>query len=151
MEKSLTDLDYSANLESLLASFPPSELKAPLRRGLTRNATRESAARVVGQTGDPELGKILIAHARTADEDFKLAVGEGLVLCRQPQGLPLLIDCLKSSSSSTRIIAIDALRRVNQGKDFGYRAPFPPARNAQALKSWEEWNRNFGNKIFEQR
>src|SRR6187549_2203585 len=87
LDRSLTRFDYAKSLEKTLAAMPPADLKLPLRDALQRRSTREAAARVVGQTKDRELSKILEEHAETPDEDFRLAVGEALVQCRNAAGI----------------------------------------------------------------
>jgi hypothetical protein len=145
----VTKFDYSKQLESVLAKFPPADLKVPLQKALGQRGLRESAARVVGQTKDPELGKVLEDYIDTPDEDFRLVVGESLVHCRNAKGIPILILTLKSGEVTTRTIAIAALKRLNRGEDFNYRAQQAPEKNAPAVKSWEEWAEKFGKTIFD--
>jgi HEAT repeat protein len=145
----ITKFDYSKQLESVLAKFPPADLKVPLQKALGQRGLRESAARVVGQTKDPELGKILEEYLEAPDEDFRLVVGEALVQCRNAKGIPILIITLKSGEVTTRTIAIAALKRLNRGEDFNYRAQQAPEQNAGAVKSWEEWAEKFGKTIFD--
>jgi HEAT repeat protein len=149
LDRSLTRFDYAKALERVLAAMPPADLKLPLREALQRRTVREAAARVVGQTKDKELSKILEEHAGTPDEDFRLAVGEALVLCRNAAGVPLLVASLKSDQGATRTIAASALKKANKGDDYQYRPQLPPAENAAAIKSWEEWSEKFGKSIFD--
>lgn len=145
----VTKFDYAKQLESILAKFPPDSLKTPIKSALAQRGLRESAARVVGQTKSPDLGKLLEEHSDSNDEDFKLVIGESLVLCRNAKGIPILVVSLRSGEVTTRTIAISALKRLARGQDFGYRAQSTSEQNAAALKSWEEWFEKGGKTIFD--
>jgi HEAT repeat protein len=145
----VTKFEYAKQLESILSKFPPADLKVPFQKALTQRGLRESAARVVGQTKDVELAKVLEEHIDSNDEDFRLTIGESLVQCRNAKGVPILIANLRSSEVTTRTIAIAALKRLNRGDDFGYRAQLAAEQNGAPLKSWEEWAEKFGKTIFE--
>ncbi len=149
LDRSLTRFDYAKQLEKVLAAMPAADLKLPLRDAAGRRSVRESAARVVGQTKDKELSKILEEHAASPDEDFRLAAGEALVLCRNAAGIPPLLQCLKSDQGATRTIAASALRKANRGEDFKYRPQLSPAENAASIKSWEDWAAEYGKTIFD--
>jgi hypothetical protein len=145
----VTKFDYAKQLESILSKFPPADLKTPIQKALTQRGLRESAARIIGQTRNPELGKVLEEHADSLDEDFRLVVGESLVLCRNPKGIAILVICLRSAETTTRTIAISALRRLNRGQDLSYRAQHTNEENAAAIKSWEDWAEKYGKTIFD--
>jgi HEAT repeat protein len=145
----LVNPEYSKQLETILAGFPPDSLRVALGTVLLERGLRDTAARVVGATKDKDLGKILEEYVATPDEDFRLLVGDSLVLCRNPKGIPLLVLGLKSRQLDTRTIAIAALKRLNAGDARGYRAALSPEQNAEALKAWEEWAEKFGPVIFE--
>lgn len=149
LDRSLTRFEFAKQLEQVLAAMPAADLKLPLREALSRRTLRESAARIVGQARDRELSKILEEHAAAPDEDFRLAVGEALVLCRNHAGIPPLLLCLKSEQGTTRTIAASALKKANRGEDYNYRPQLSPAENADSLKSWEEWAEKFGKTLFD--
>lgn len=149
LREAITRPDYARQLEAVLSRFPAEDLRAPIREALGQFGVRESAARVAGATRDPETGKILEEYAGTDDEDFRLCLGEALVLCRNAAGVPLLVRSLRSAQSATRTIALAALRRLNRGDDLGYRAPLSPEQNADALKAWEEWAEKYAKVLFE--
>lgn len=148
--RNVARLDYVKQVEGVLALMPPAELQLPLREALHKPGIRDSAVRVVGETRDASLAKILEEHAGSADEDFRLIVGEALVNARNPAGLPPLVQALKSEQNASRTIAISALKKVNRGEDFGYRSYLAPSQNAQAVKAWEDWSTTLGPRIFEQ-
>jgi cell division septum initiation protein DivIVA len=143
------NLDYTRQLEGVLAQFPPAELRTPLQTALQQRSTREAVVRIVGAAGDRELSRLLEPLAQDADEDFLLALGEALVKCRNSAGIPLLVASLKSEQPATRLIAVSALKRVNRGEDLGFRAQAPAGQNAAAQKAWEEWAEKFGKAVFE--
>ena len=145
----ITNLAYTGKLEIILAALSPDDLRFPLQVALTKSGSRESAALIIGRTGDHELSKILEEHVKTVDEDFRVLLGEALVRCHNAAGIPLLIRCLRSSDSDTRRIALHSLRPLNKGKDFGYRPALASDENAEALKSWEEWETKFGKTRFD--
>ena len=145
----VTKFDYAKQLESILSKFPPDSLKTPIKSALGQRGLRESAARVVGQTKNPDLGKLLEDHSDANDEDFKRVIGEALVLCRNAKGIPILVVSLRSGEVTTRTIAISTLKRLARGQDFGYRAQSTNEQNAAALKSWEEWFEKGGKTIFD--
>ncbi len=149
IRRSLTQIEYTILLEAILSKLPPEELKTPLQKALGDKAVRLSAARVVGAAGDRELSKILEEAAAGDDEDMRLMAGESLVRCRNAAGIPALVMCLRSEQRDTRTIAINALRSINRGEDFGYRAALPPMENAAAIKQWDEWVEKFGRAVFE--
>jgi outer membrane murein-binding lipoprotein Lpp len=149
LHESIARFDYTKQLETILSKFPPAELKVPLVGALKRRATRDAAARIVGQVKDRELSKILEEYIGDADEDFRLNVGDALVGCRNSAGIPLLLQCLKSESGATRTIAIAALKKVNRGEDLGYRPQLAVEANAAAIKAWEEWSDKFAKTLFE--
>lgn len=149
MRRSITRIDFTIQLEGVLAKMPPKELKAPLQKALGEAALRLTAARIVGSTGDFELSKILEEAAAGDDEDLRLVAGESLVRCRNAAGISPLVRCLRSPQRDTRTIAINALRPINRGLDFGYRAFLPPEENADAIQQWEEWAEKLGKFVFE--
>jgi outer membrane murein-binding lipoprotein Lpp len=146
---SLTRFEYAKQLESILAKFPPAELKVPMQGALRQRGVRDAAARVIGATGDRELSKLLEEYLTEGDEDFRLAVGDALVRCRNGAGIPLLLFSLKSDQSATRTIAISALKKINRGEDLGYRPQLSPEANAAAIKAWDEWSDKFAKTLFE--
>lgn len=149
MQSSITQFEYTKQLEAILGKFPPAELKVPLQDALRRPAVRESAARIVGATGDRDLSKILEDHLGETDEDFRLNIGDALVRCRNGSGIPLLLQSLKSDQGTTRTIAISALKKINRGEDLGYRPQLAPEANAAAIKAWDEWSDKFAKTLFE--
>jgi len=146
---SLTRFDYAKQLESILGTFPPAELKVPLQGALRQRGIREAAARVIGTTGNRDLSKLLEEYLADGDPDFRLTVGEALVRCRNGAGIPLLLFSLKSDQGSTRTIAISALKKINRGEDLGYRPQLSPEANAQAIKSWDDWSDKFAKTLFD--
>lgn len=149
LRESIAKYDYTKLLESILAKFPPTELKVPLMEALKQRGTREAAARVVGAAQDRELSKILEEYLVEGDEDFRLNVGDALVRCRNGSGIPLLLGCLRSEQGATRTIAISALKKINRGEDLGYRPQLSVEANGQALKSWDDWSDKFAKNLFD--
>ncbi len=149
MRRSITQIEYTIQLEAVLSKLPPEDLKVPLQKALSDKGVRLSAARVVGAAGDRELSRILEEAASGDDEDLRLMAGESMARCRNPGGVPALVQCLRSGQRDTRTIAINALRPLNRGGDFGYRAQLPPMENAAAIKQWDEWAEKFGKSIFD--
>jgi phage shock protein A len=143
------NLDYSRQLEGILAALPAAVLKVPLQTALGLRTTRESAVRVVGVVGDKDLSLLLEPLMGDPDEDFRLAVGEALVRCRNAAGIPLLVGSLRSAQGATRLIAISALKRVNRGEDLGFRPHADGDQNDASLRAWEEWAAKFGKAIFD--
>ena len=145
----VTNFEFAKQLETILSKFPVDALKVPLRKALGQRGLRESAARVIGQTKAPELGKLLEEHAEAADDDFKLLIGESLILCKNAKGLPILIASLRNAEVTNRTIAIAALKKLAQHQDFGFRPALTMEQNATAIKSWEEWYEKGGKTIFD--
>jgi hypothetical protein len=142
-------IEYTQQLEAILAAMPPADLKVPLQGALQQRAARESAVRVVGAAGDRELSRLLEPLAGDPDEDFRLALGDALAKCRNAAGVPLLVGGLKSKESASRLIAIASLKKLNRGQDLGFRASAPADANAGPVKAWEEWVEKFGKAVFE--
>ena len=149
LRSSLAKFEYAKQLESILAKFPPAELKVPLQDALRHRGIRETAARVVGATTDKELSHILEEYVGETDEDFRLAVGDALVRCHNGAGIPLLLASLRSEQSSTRTIAISALKKINRGLDMGYKPQLPPDANAEGLKAWDDWSEKYAKNLFD--
>ncbi|HLY08300.1 MAG TPA: HEAT repeat domain-containing protein [Planctomycetota bacterium] len=149
LRNSLAKFEYAKQLEFILAKFPPAELKVPLQDGLRQRGVREAAARVIGATGDKELSHILEEYVGETDEDFRLAVGDALVRCHNGAGIPLLLSSLRSEQSSTRTIAISALKKINRGLDMGYKPQLPPESNAEGLKAWDDWSEKYAKNLFD--
>lgn len=149
LRRSITKPDFAGQLETVLSKFPPGELKVPLQKALAERVVRFSAARVVDKVKDRELSKVLEEHAGSDDEEFRLQAGESLVACRNAAGIPPLVKALRSPERDVRITALRALKAVNAGEDFGFRAIQGPEQNAQALQSWEEWEKKFGPSLFD--
>ncbi|MBI2899188.1 MAG: HEAT repeat domain-containing protein [Planctomycetes bacterium] len=149
LKRAVTDRQYAGQLVAILSNLPPEAVRIPLAQLLgERGIVRIFAARIVGNLRDKETARILEAHLDTDDEDFRLVVGESLVLCRNAAGIPLLVKCLSSKDFSNRVIAIEVLKRLNKGDDLGYRAT-KPEENAEAIKKWEGWAETAGKSIFE--
>ena len=149
LRNSLAKFDYAKQLEYILAKFPPMELKAPMAGALKQRGVREAAARVIGAAGDKELSHLLEEYVGEADEDFRLAVGDALVRCRNGAGIPLLLASLKSEQSATRTIAISTLKKINRGDDMGYKPQLAPEANAAGIKAWDDWSEKFAKTLFE--
>ena len=149
IRKYVADIKYQAQIELILGSFPPAELLVPLTEALGEPGSRYSVPRIVGATGDPDLSSILAPHATAQDENFRLAVGEALVNCRNATGILALVSCLKSDDRSTRFISITALKALTNGRDFGYLPGRDRVENAAALKMWNEWAADVGKTYFD--
>lgn len=149
LRRAVTKVDFTKQIETVLSKFPAADLLVPLEKALGDRLIRLSSARIVGALRDKGLSRILEAHASSDDEDFRLAVGEALVRCRNVAGIPALVQSLRSAQTDTRIIAISTLKAVNRGQDFGYKAPLDADRNAAAIRAWEEWADKFGKTIFD--
>ncbi len=149
LRTSLARFEYAKQLESILAKLPPVELKVPLQGALRQRGVREAAARVIGATGDKELSHILEEYVGEMDEDFRLAIGDALVRCRNGSGIPLLLSSLKSDQSATRTIAISTLKKINRGEDLGYKPQLTPEANASGIKAWDDWSEKFAKTLFE--
>jgi hypothetical protein len=149
LRNSLAKFEYAKQLEWILAKFPPVELKVPLQGALRQRGTCEAAARVIGATGDKELSHILEEYVGETDEDFRLAVGDALVRCRNGAGIPLLLASLKSDQSATRTIAISTLKKINRGDDMGYKPQLTPEANAAGIKAWDDWADKFAKTLFD--
>src|SRR5258708_19075795 len=149
LRTSLARFEYAKQLESILAKLPPVELKVPLQGALRQRGVREAAARVIGATGDKELSHILEEYVGEMDEDFRLAIGDALVRCRNGSGIPLRLSSLKSDQSATRTIAISTLKKINRGEDLGYKPQLTPEANASGIKAWDDWSEKFAKTLFE--
>lgn len=149
LRKPIARIDYTRQLEVLLGSFPASSLQVPIQKLLMEPGVRVSAARIVGRVGDKGLSKLLEDQLTSPDEDFKLMAAESLVLCRNVAGVTALVQCLRSEQRDTKIIAINALRRLNNNQDLGYRAQRGAEENAAALKAWDEWAAKTGKHVFD--
>lgn len=149
LRTSLAKFEYAKQLESILAKLSPVELKVPLQGALKQRGIREAAARVIGVTGDKELSHILEEYIGEMDEDFRLAIGDALVRCRNGAGIPLLLSSLKSDQSATRTIAISTLKKINRGEDLGYKPQLTPEANASGIKAWDDWSDKFAKTLFE--
>lgn len=149
LRTSLAKFEYAKQLESILAKLPPVELKVPLQGALKQRGIREAAARVIGATGDKELSHILEEYVGEMDEDFRLAIGDALVRCRNGSGIPLLLSSLKSDQSATRTIAISTLKKINRGEDLGYKPQLTPEANSAGIKAWDDWSEKFAKTLFE--
>lgn len=149
LRKSATDAKYANQLIVVLSNLPPEAVRLPVSRALEeKSVVRILSARIVGNLKDRETSKILEKHVETDDEDFRLVLGESLAACRNPAGIPLLVRSLRSEEFTTRVIALETLRRLNQGEDFGFRASRPEA-NKTAIQKWEEWAATRGKTIFD--
>lgn len=149
LRASFAKFEYAKQLESILAKFPPAELKVPMQEALRQRGIRDAAARVIGATADKELSHILEEYVGETDEDFRLAVGDALVRCHNGAGIPLLLSSLRSEQSSTRTIAISALKKINRGLDMGYKPQLSPEANAEGLKAWDDWSEKYAKNLFD--
>jgi HEAT repeat protein len=149
LKKNIAEIKYAVQLELILSKLPPGDLKIPLGKALEDRTLRQSAARIVGAAGDKELSKVLENYTSVSDDDFRLEAGAALVQCKNAAGIPPLVQSLKSAEWTNRTIAIDLLRKVNKGQDYGYKPRGTSEENAEAIKQWEEWAEKFGKTIFE--
>jgi len=149
LKNSLTRFEYAKQLEWILAKLPPADLKQPLAGALKQRGVREAAARVVGAAKNKDLSHILEEYVGEADEDFRLYIGDALVMCQNNAGIPLLLSSLKSDQSATRTIAIAALKKVNRGDDMGYKPQLTPDANAAAIKAWDDWTEKYAKTLWE--
>lgn len=149
LRRSYADPRYSNQLVAILSNLPPEAVRTPVTATLQETGiARIYAARIIGNLKDLETSKALEVYADTKDEDFRLVLGESMVNCRNAAGVPLLVASLKSTVFSNRVIAVDILRRLTKGDDFGFR-PSKPELNDDAVKKWEEWAQGEGKKIFD--
>ena len=149
LRAALTKFEYAKQLEWVLSKMPPAELKVPLQGALRQRGIREAAARVIGATRNKELSHLLEDSVGDPDEDFRLTVGDALVACQNTAGIPLLLSSLKSDQSSTRTIAISALKKINRGLDMGYKPQLGPEANAESIKAWDDWSEKYAKDLFD--
>ena len=101
------------------------------------------AAKVLGQTGDAAAVPFLKKRLNDRDLNLKLAVAEALVALRCEEGIPVLIEALKSEQVEIRILAYDLLKRAT-GQTFDYKIYAVPAENAKPIEDWQSWWREYG-------
>jgi HEAT repeat protein len=113
--------------------------------GSSRNErVRAGCALALADALDPAAVEPLVAAA-TRDSVPGMRYTAAYCLCRfrDPRGLPVLFEALRSSNESDRFIGIFRLREVT-GMDYGYKETDPPESRAQAIQRWETWFREAG-------
>ncbi len=149
LEKPLGDRAYRNAIESLLSNLPVDSIRNPVTELLALpGMVRMSGARIIRNHRNVKLSAALEAYVETPDEDFRLLIGEALAACRNSAGIPVLVHALRSKEYSNRVIAIDLLRKLNDGKDFGYRASKTGEENTSALEEWKKWQDGDGKELF---
>lgn len=100
---------------------------------------RAGCALSLADAQDPSAVEPLVAAA-TGDPVPGMRYTAAYCLCRfrDPRGLPILFDALRSANESDRFIGIFRLREVT-GMDYGYKETDPPEARAQAVQRWEDW------------
>jgi len=147
--KQVSQPDYVASVEKVLARCPTIDLKAPLEEAAKDRFRRSSVARVVAGTRDAGLSRILEPFADDPDPVVQVEIGQALIACRNRMGVPPLLKALAASESEIRFRAILSLKRLNKGDTFGYDMNRDADENAAALKAWETWWQKEGPKLFE--
>jgi len=150
LRRTLPDPKYTPVLEKILGTLPSETLRTPLARALEEEGLRGPAARVIRDTGSRDLSTLLEKHLDGADEDLRVTLAEALVRCKNPAGSAHLVSLLHSEKWYIQTIAIDTLRRINRGQDFGYDPRAQAEHNRPAIERWEEWLENFGAALFEE-
>ena len=149
LTKPLGDRAYRNAIESVLSNLPLEAIRNPVTALLALpGMVRMSAARIIRNHADRNFSTALEEYQTSSDEDFRLVIGEALVASRNPAGVPVLVTSLKSKEYSNRVIAIDLLRKLNGGEDYGYRASKSDEENASAIKQWNNWRDGAGKELF---
>ncbi|MDP6958959.1 MAG: HEAT repeat domain-containing protein [Planctomycetota bacterium] len=149
LTKPLGDRAYRNAIESVLSNLPLEAIQKPVTDLLALpGMVRMSAARIIRNHADRTLSGALEEYTKSPDEDFRLVIGEALVASKNPAGVPVLVASLKSKEYSNRVIAIDLLRKLNGGKDYGYRASKSEEENTSAMKQWDNWRDGAGKELF---
>jgi hypothetical protein len=149
LTKPLGDRAYRNAIESVISNLPVDAIRTPVTALLALpGMVRMSGARVIRNHRDRKLSAALEGFTKTPDEDFRLLIGEALAACKNPAGIPVLVRSLRSNEYSNRVIAIDLLRKLNDGKDFGYRASRTGEENTSALAEWDKWRDGAGKELF---
>ena len=86
-----------------------------------------------------------LAGAASSDAEPAVRYTSAYCLCRfrDPRGLPVLFEALRSENPTTRAIAIFRLKELTE-TDHGFVATDPPADRGAAVERWEVWYRDLG-------
>jgi zinc/manganese transport system permease protein len=108
----------------------------------------EHAAQVLPLFQDPAAVAVLKRLGqRDLDPFLRVEIAEGILRCRSPDGIPILLDVLEHERAPVvRAAALDVLSRLT-GKTFGYEADASLAENAAALTQWHAYWSEHGSHL----
>jgi len=140
------DPAFRQRLEQVLVQMPAADVVAVLPESLKDPEVRLSAARVLGNLGDPSAIPVLSGYTGDEKPDFAFIIAEALVKLKDKRGIPGLIEALKSENSSRRVLAYDLLTKATH-KDFNYKPYLSETERLKAVREWEEWWTNKGQEF----
>jgi HEAT repeat protein len=132
------DPAFRQRLEQVLVQMPAADVVAVLSESLKDPEVRLSAARVLGNLGNPSAVPVLAGYTGDEKPDFAFSIAEALLKLKDKRGIPGLIEALKSDNSSRRVLAYDLLTKVTH-KDFNYKPYLSEAERLKGVREWEEW------------
>lgn len=148
LRRNLISPKYAPTLERVLSTLPVDAVRGSVAEAAKSREMLAPVSRIVGALGDLELSKILAGTLASADEDLRLEIASALVKCKNPDGLLPLVNLLRSEKWDIRMLAIDALKKINRGADYGFNARASAAENEAAVAKWKTWQREFGPNLF---
>ncbi|MBI5365830.1 MAG: HEAT repeat domain-containing protein, partial [Planctomycetes bacterium] len=142
----LKDFPMRKAAEEALLALEPRET-APLLVAALRRETDAQAQvpiiRVLGKLDDNSAVPPLRDFLKSDQKDVRFYAADALVHLRAKEGIPVLIEFLKSSEETKGVIAYDTLKSAT-GYSFGYKYWGKPEEKEEAARRWEEWWSNSG-------
>lgn len=143
--KGLNDdnFDFRARAEKSLSIMPARECQSLLLDELKRNQdTRIRVVRIFGMQGDPSAVPHLFTYLGDKNNaELRFAAAASLVQLRAKEGIPILIEALKSPDHVKCALSFDTLHRAT-GQDLGYKYYGNTTDREFAAKKWEIWWRD---------
>lgn len=127
--------------EQVLSGLDPKDAQPIVVEALKRETDAQSQVplvRILGRLGDNAAVPPLRDYLKSENKDLRFYAADALVRLRTKDGIPTLIEFLKSGEDAKCVIAFETLHAATT-YTFGYKFWGKPEEKEEAAKRWEEW------------
>ncbi|MBI3096833.1 MAG: HEAT repeat domain-containing protein [Planctomycetes bacterium] len=134
------DFEFRSRAEKALAVVPARISQSFLLDELKRNPdSRIRVVRILGLQGDPSAVPHLFTYLGDKNNsELRFAAAGSLVQLKAKEGIPILIEGLKSSDAVKCALAFDILRKAT-GQEFGYKYYASTSDRELSARKWDAW------------
>lgn len=139
------DFEFRSRAEKVLGFMPSRVAQSFLLEELKKNPdSRIRVVRILGAEGDPSVVPHLFTYLGDKNNsELRFAAAGSLVQLKAKEGIPILIEALKSPDAVKCALSFDILRKAT-GQEFGYKYYGSAPDRELSAKKWDAWWRENG-------